>query len=358
MKKTIKNKKSNKGKVILIIVLVLLCLVAGAFLCAYRYYLNNISAPNENGQQVAFTVEEGASMNDIIANLYDQDIIRNDLVAKIYVRLNHINEYYAGNYILDTSMSLKELFAYLGNPNSAITEQAIVTIAPGFWAKDAAEAIAAQTNLTAEEILEKWNDIEYIYELIDKYDVLTEEIFNSQRCYLEGYIYPETYYFYASTTVEQVTDKILSQTQAIYDKYASDIKNSSYSTHDIFTLASVILFEANNEEDMQLVSSVFYNRFAKGMYMQSSVTVCYALYNYSSWVDCERNVYIDSDYNTYQNPGLPVGPVCNPTETAIKAALYPASSDYYYFIANIETGRCIFAKTYDEHLRNINKYLN
>jgi UPF0755 protein len=352
------KKNPYKGKIILISVLCLLLLLTGGFAFMYRYYLNELQPVSEQSEEIAFTIEENSSMNAIISKLYDEGLIRNKDMAKVYVKLNRKNSYYAGNFILNRNMSFAQNIDTISDMSKASREQVSVTIAPGYWAKHAAAAIAEKTNLTAEEIMAKWNDVAYIDSLIAKYEVLTKDIFNSENCYLEGYIFPETYKFYENTTVEQVTEKILDQTEKVYEKYKDQISKSSFNTHELFTLASVILFEANTEEDMRDVSGVFHNRFAKGMKMQSSVTVCYALYKYDSWQECEKNsLVVDSKYNTYLYPGLPIGPVCNPTEAAIKAAIDPASNDYYYFIADLATGRCIFARTYEEHQQNIKKYL-
>ena len=354
-----KTKKPYRGKIALIVILALLVILTGAFGFFYRYYLNELQPVSDKSEEIAFTIEENSSMNSIISKLYDEGLIRNKDMAKIYVKINRKNSYYAGNFILNRNMSFAQIIDTISDMSKASREQVSVTIAPGNWAKHAAAAIAEKTNLTAEEIMAKWNDVAYVDSLIEKYEVLTKDIFNSENCYLEGYIFPETYKFYENTTVEQVTEKILDQTEKIYEKYKDQISKSDYSTHEIFILASTILYEANNEEDMRNVAGVYYNRFAKGMKMQISSSVCYAMYQYDTWQDCEKNsLVVDSKYNTYLYPGLPIGPICNPTETAIKAAVNPASNDYYYFIANLTTGRCIFARTYEEHQQNIKKYLN
>ncbi|MDO4377541.1 MAG: endolytic transglycosylase MltG [Erysipelotrichia bacterium] len=351
------NKKTNK-KVKLIIGLAIVVVILIGVLFVYRYYLDQLKPVSEKSEQVIFTIDDGSYMNDVIDNLYEEGLIKDTKIVKLYVKLNKRNTYYAGNYLLNKNMSVKEIFDALADVNNSYTEEVTVTIVDGDWAKDAASAIADKTNLTKEEILDKWNDLDYIYSLISKYDFLTEDIFNSEHCYLEGFIYPNTYNFYKQTTVEEVTEKILNETDRVYQKYAQQIKQSGYSTYQIYTLASMILFEANNQEDMRLVSSVFHNRLNDNYPLQSSVTVCYALYTYDSWQECETSIDIDSKYNTYVYDGLPIGPVCNPNEMALEAALNPAESNYYYFLADVDTGKVYFAETYAEHLRNIEKYLN
>ncbi|MDI9541211.1 MAG: endolytic transglycosylase MltG [Bacillota bacterium] len=349
--------KKNRTKVILIVILAFLIVFAGGFGFLYKTYLNGLKPVSEVSEQTAFVVEEGSTMDDIINKLYDEGFIQNVKIAKIYVKLNKINEYYAGNFLLDKNMSVEQIFDTLSDVSKASRDEVMVTIPDGSWAKHAAAYIAEKTNLSAEEILQKWNEVDYIYQLIDKYEFLTEDVFNSEHCFLEGYIFPETYSFFADTTVEQVTEKILDYQNEIYLKYKDEILASGYTVHEVYTLASIILFEVSNEEDMYLVSSVFHNRLNDGWKLQSSVTVCYALYTYESWEDCERDVTIKSDYNTYQVDGLPVGPVSNTNEMALKATLNPAESNYYFFVNDISTGKAYFAETYEEHQKNVYKYL-
>ncbi|NLZ75674.1 MAG: endolytic transglycosylase MltG [Erysipelotrichia bacterium] len=353
----VKNKK-NKTKVILIVILAFLIAVSSGFAFVYKTYLNGLKPTSEVSESTAFVVDEGITMDELINKLYEEGFIKDVKVAKVYVKLNKINDYYAGNFILDKNMGVKIIFDTLSDVNKAYRDEVSVTIPDGSWAKDAAAYIAEKTNLTAEEILHKWNEVDYIYKLIDKYEFLTEDVFKSEHCYLEGYIYPETYSFYTNTTVEQVTEKILDHQNVIYQKYKEQIANSGFTVHEIYTLASVILFEVSNEEDMYLVSSVFHNRLKDGWKLQSSVTICYALYNYDSWIDCETNPHIDSAYNTYRVEGLPIGPVSNTNEMALKATLNPAKSNYYFFVNNIRTGKAYFAETYEQHQRNVRKHLN
>ena len=109
---------------------------------------------------------------------------------------------------------------------------------------------------------------------------------------------------------------------------------------------------------MYKIAGVFKNRLDKNMTLGSSVTICYALYEYDKPEDCETNAGIDSPYNTYIHPGLPIGPILNPGEIALKAAIFPEKHDYLYFMADIYGDNTVYyAKTYEEHERNVNKYL-
>ena len=350
--------KKSKGRIILIVfVFLLLCGAVGA-LIGYSRYSNALKPASGASREVTFTVEEDMTGNDVIAKLYAEGLIQSELATKIYMKLNHVEGIIAGNFLLNRNMSVEQILNVLTNEENAIIEQVEFMIVPGMWAKDAARSIAEVTNLNASEIMAKWNDVSYMDQLIKKYDFITEEILASEHCYLEGYLTPETYYVFKTATIEEVTEKILDQHQIIYDKYKAQLAQTDFSYFQLVTLASVIQFEAKTPEDMKMVSGVFHNRFKDGWMMQSSVTVCYALYDdYHSWEDCERNPDLDSRYNTYMYEGLPIGPICNPNENAINAALNPTASNYYYFIANINTGDMYFAETFSQHQYNIDHYM-
>ena len=351
------KKKSNRGKIILIIVLFIMVVAMGCGLFGYKTYLDRLKPVSQSGEKVVFAVEENMTGLDVLNKLHDEGLIRDVLAGRVYLKLHGGSNFISGNFALSPSMSFKEIMDILCNEKNAIIEQVEVTIIEGYWAKHAAAAIAEKTNLTEEQIMNKWNDVEYIYKLIDQYPFLTEDVFKSEHCYLEGFIYPETYRFYKETTVEEVTEKILDQQLMVFNKYKDQFGNSDYSIFELYTLASVLQFEARTEEDMKMCSGVFYNRFKAGMSMSASATVCYALYDkYTQWQDCEREIYIDSKYNTYKYQGLPVGPICNPSEKAINAAVNPTENDYYFFMSSITTGKMYYARTYQEHEMNINKY--
>ncbi|MEG0275032.1 MAG: endolytic transglycosylase MltG, partial [Longicatena sp.] len=119
-----------------------------------------------------------------------------------------------------------------------------------------------------------------------------------------------------------------------------------------------VQYEAAKKSDMDMIAGVFYNRLKQNMPLQSSVTVCYALYdNLTSSDDCEIQTDINSPYNTYQVSGLPIGPILNPGEEAIHAVLNPKDSEYLYFVADIYgDGTVYYAKTLNEQEANIDKY--
>lgn len=359
MKKKSSLPKKSKIKIVFIVLLSFAVVVMTAAMLAFRLYLNNIQAVSEYDEEIAFTVQDDPTLNDLIFSLYNENLIKDPTCAKIYARIFLPNDYtyYAGNYILNKTMNVEQIFEYIGDVDNCVQEEVTVTLPDGVWVKEAVEIIAKSTNLNSKDIMEKWNDIDYVYSLINKYEFLTEEIFDSEHCYLEGYIFPDTYVFFAKTTIEQVTEKILDNTNRAYQAHKDEFANIKYSIHDVFTLSSIIQAESGSPEDNRLIASVFYNRLNTKMPLQSSPTVCYALYKFSRWQDCEElsNQQVDSKYNTYVYRGIPVGPICNFNEMALSAALNPAESDYYFFIG--ARGKTYFSKTYEEHLKLCEKYL-
>ncbi len=356
---TTTKKNKHTGKKILIGLLTVLVIAAGGFLYVYTRYLDYLKPGSANANEVHYVIPEGMAASEVIEDLVKEGFLQNELATKVYMKLNNIPGFFAGTFTLRKNMSTAEVLDVITNESNAVIEEIDITIIPGDWAKDAAARFAKLTPYTEEEFMNKWNDIEYIKTLIDKYEVLTEGILASEHCYLEGYLAPETYRIYANATIEEITERLLDHSEEIFQKYKEYIGNTGLNVHQLYTLASINQFEAKTAEDMRRVSAVFYNRLNEGWNLGSSVTICYALYDdYHTWEDCETNPNIASKYNTYANPGLPIGPVCNPGEDAIYAAINPVENcPYWYFMADVDTGILYFAKTYAEHEENIRKYL-
>lgn len=360
------NKKKTKRKVNVVNLLVVLGVMAAlVFGGTYLYYTSTLNPVSKTSEQVEFTVDAGVSVKTVINNLKKEGLIENAMTAQLYAKTNKLTNIKKGTYVLDKTMSLKEILMILNDSKGALVDDSRVTLIEGDWAKHIASRIAAATNVTEDDLFALWNDADYIRSIMTKYPFLTEDIFNKDsRIYLEGYLFPNTYDFYKETSAKEVTEKILDQTLKIYEKYktqfTSVMTSRNMSLHDIFTLASIVQYEAAKPADMKMIAGVFYNRLNDGMMLQSSVTVCYAIdiEKTDDWMKCEVNPNFDSPYNTYKYKGLPPGPILNPGESAIEAVLNPTASNYYYFMADVYgDGKVYYAETYGEHQKNVNKYL-
>ncbi len=343
-------------KIIIIIILLVVVILGGAFL----YVDSMVKAPGTS-EEITFTIETNNTPMTIFERLEEEGMIKDHTIAYYYARIFLDADFKAGDYIINSDMSLSEIVSYLSDTDNALQDTVSITFPEGDWLKDYAEKISAVTNVESEELLAYWNDEEVIRGYMDKYPFLTEEVFNEGvRYYLEGYLFPDTYEFYRDTNVEEITERFLDRTLEVYNEHIEAFEDSDLSTHEIFTLASIVQYEAGKKEDMQLVASVFLNRLAINMPLQSSVTVCYAMdidKESDSWTVCEYNPDFDSPYNTYMYNGLTPGPILNPGEDAILAVIEPVESDYLYFMADVcGDGTVYYATDYAEHQANIDRY--
>lgn len=181
---------------------------------------------------------------------------------------------------------------------------------------------------------------------------------------LEGFLYPDTYRFYASTTATEVIAKMLDNFQSkLTPKMQADIKAQGKSLYQILIMASIVEKEAaikysqpDNNQTARLIAGIFWKRIQQGQRLQSCATLAYALgVNKEQYTDADTK--IDSSYNTYLIPGLPPTPIANPGILAIEAAIYPLKSDYNYFLTPTGSQTMVFSKTYSEHLKNKVQYL-
>ncbi|MFA7087998.1 MAG: endolytic transglycosylase MltG [Patescibacteria group bacterium] len=180
---------------------------------------------------------------------------------------------------------------------------------------------------------------------------------------LEGYLFPDTYRIYASSTVSEVISKMLDNfDQKLTAKMRTDIKKQGKTIHEIITMASLIEKEAPidyvdaENRDARIISGIFWNRLEIGQALQSDATLSY-IFNDNNPQHSGTELAVDSPYNTYKYPGLPPGPICNPGLVAINAAIYPIETNYYYFLTPKNERSVIYSRTYQEHLNNKYKYL-
>lgn len=349
------RKKLNPLKIILTGALVLT--IASVF--AYVYVNENLKGKGPLGQTVLVVVNQGDHLTNVTATLKANSLIGEPFIVETTAKFMKITDFKVGVYKVDRGWNALTILTFMANAANAQKNDVPLTIIPGDWAKDVAQKIAAVTDYTMPDVLAYWNDQTVFIALDQAYEVITADIIKpGVKVLLEGYLMPETYFIDPSSSLEVITKRILDQTEAFYLENKAQFEASSYRVHEIFTLASIVQFEASKTADMKMVAQVFYNRLKYPMRLQSNVTICYSLYSYTNWKDCEGNKDVVSPYNTYLHDGLPPGPIDNPSATAILATMNPTANDYYYFIADVYgDGTVYYAKTYAEHLKNVEKYL-
>lgn len=328
-----------------------------AFGTTAALYSSKNKAVQKESEIVYFDVVEGDSLGAVLSRLEDEEIINSAFFAKYKAKSIKKQEVFVGTFALDKSWDTAEILDYLSHPSYGAVETEVFLV-EGSWAKDMAKVLSESIAVSEDRLLELWNDEEYIKTLMDKYEVIPQDIFeNSEaRVLLEGYLYPDTYRFYVRSTEEEVTETLVGNANRKYQEYKNNIPRGM-SEYELMTLASIVEYEASTDEDMRLVAGVFMNRLDEGMKLQSSVTICYALYDFESWEECESasNNQNPSPYNTYVHEGLPPGPILNPSLRAIEATLDYTPSSYLFFIADVHgvvDGKVHYQSTYDEHVQD------
>ena len=279
-----KTKSNFKPKIFGVLIVVLAVLMVGGVV----YYNSITSAVSKESETIEFLIVSGDTVDSVIQKLKEANLIKDEFGTKLVVKIKKLNHLKVGGFLLDKSWSAQEIMERLNELPDDNKNTVMITFKEGIWARDFARQISEVTTVSKESLIELWNNEDYLLEIIDKYEFLTEAILNKElKIKLEGYLSPNTYEFYTDTTAEAVTERLLDKTESIYEKYKDEFLASDYTIHELFTLASITQFESGNDEDNKIISGIWYNRLNKDMPLQSSVTVCYAIYDYESWQECE-----------------------------------------------------------------------
>ncbi len=172
----------------------------------------------------------------------------------------------------------------------------------------------------------------------------------------EGYLFPETYYFFETATAQEVVDMLTNEFQNKVEPHLEEIANSGHTEKEIIIMASIIEKESNGRDDQEMISGILWNRLKRHMRLQVDATFLYVNEGTKAGFTTQ-NVKDDvSLYNTYKNDGLPPGPISNPGLRSITAALRPTKTDYLFYVHDRD-GLVHYARTYSEHQRNIAEFL-
>ena len=302
---------------------------------------------NSNIKEVKIKVEKGASTEDIAQAVYEGGLISNRLWFRVQSKLYKFDsKYREGVYSLNTSMDDKRIMEMLTADEIIQSESIRVTIPEGFNIAQMAQRLEELELFPAEDFLEAVNKNEYDFEFL-------EDIGQGRKNKLEGYLFPDTYFFSSDATAQEVVIRMLNRFEEISNKYKQGLAGMDYSFDDVITIASIIEQEAKLDEERAIISGVMYNRLEDEMKLQMCSTVQYALQKRTSNLSYD-DLEVESPYNTYKYPGLPTGPICSPGEASIKAAFLPESHDYFFFVVkDVEEGSHAFSATAQEH--NVNK---
>ncbi|MCL2741285.1 MAG: endolytic transglycosylase MltG, partial [Oscillospiraceae bacterium] len=334
--------------------------VAASYLAAVNYVEGNrlgaIDAgaiPISEDEALYVEIPRGSGTGQIAEILAHERIIRHTAVFKLLSFVNgYDGSYKAGTHILKAGLSYGEIMSILcGEP--ALEISVWVVIAEHYTFRQTVGALVGKGIVDGDRFAEVCQSAEFGYWFIEGIPDREER--------LEGYLYPDSYLFDRNSDERAVARKFLSRFAEIYtDDLAERADAVGMTVDQVMTLASMIEREARVAGEKGTISSVFHNRLAAGMRLESCATVQYALYKrigYVKEVITAVDTQVDDPYNTYLRDGLPPGPICSPGLESIEAALYPDSTGYLYFLAkNDGTGTHEFSETYEGHLDAVARY--
>lgn len=356
------RKKNKADTSILPILLTIVLAIAIAVLSFFYYMTTPIDKKNNN--DVKIEVKENYGSAKIAEELKNKGLIRNETIFKLYSRLNSSSSFYVGHFTLKPNMSLSQIITELsskenaksGNTFSVIEGDSILKISKNL----------ENTKLSSEEFLEKVNDADFIKKLQAQFpELITDEIYGKNIKYaLEGYLYPAVYNIDDNETVESLITKMV---QAANDKIVPlykntnknwniNGKNTQISIHKYITMASILEKESTKTDENKLIASVFLNRLAKGMKLQTDPSANYAADKLTG-APTQKELTEDSPYNTYTTVGLPPGPIASTSTISFEALNNAEKTDYLYFLHATKDGKGYFSKTYAEHEELAKKHI-
>lgn len=332
----------------LLIIIVMLAIISLGVGFTWTYLASPVDSGNTKDVEVEIT--SGTSTSKIAAILKENKLIKSELLFKVYVKLYSVNSLKAATYIFNQGMGLDEIIKTLEEGSNYNPNMVKLTFKEGERITDYAEEIAKKTNSDAQSVLNVFKDSSYIQTLISKYWFLTEDILNSGIYYpLEGYLAPETYHFdNKDVEVKEIIEKMLDEEEKMLEKYKASLGDK---VHDYLTMASIVELEGTNTTNRKMIVGIFNNRLNRGMNLGSDVTTYYGLQAaMTSDLTTEQFASVNA-YNTRSTTmigKMPIGPICNPSESSIEASINPTDSDNLFFVAD-KHGNIFYTKTNKEH---------
>lgn len=351
-----KKKHSRAGQrtaLYLVCVVLASCLLAGVGWLLF----NDLCSLNKDYVEVKLTVEEDDSVGDVAKKLKEEGLINYRGFFQLCGIFFHAGRNIdPGEYTLNSDMDYRSLILNMHDYEAdKINEEGWirVVIPEGKTVNEIIDILTEAGISTREELEDACANFEF-----QSYSFLKEDMLGKVNR-MEGFLFPSTLAFDPEKSAVYDIDTMLTTFVTRFDDaLMADIDATGYSLHDIVTIASIIEKEGiGDEEERKNIASVLYNRMNTTDsetygYLQLDTTIYYAL-SLEGKDKTAFDVELDSPYNTYKHPGLPVGPICCPGMSSIRAAIYPNDTDYYYFAAG-KDGVNHFFKTYDEHLAFVN----
>jgi len=291
---------------------------------------------NNMNQEIKITINHGESLSAISKKLLLEGVITNEKTFEMATKIRGLDTSIpVGTFLMKNVKVNHDIINHLvfGNP-----ERKKVTLLEGWNIRQTSNHLSKEMGLDYYDIVEIVNNKSFINSLG----------VNSET--LEGYLYPDTYYFFEGENVKSVIKRLVLEYKNFWtDSNITKASSISLTQHQILTLASIIEGEAIYDSERPIISAVYHNRLKRGMKLQADPTVQYIIKDGPRRL-LNKDLRIKSPYNTYLYGGLPPGPINSPGFKSLNAALYPDENDYLYFVAKGD-GYHTFSKNEKEHER-------
>ncbi len=357
------KKKTDKLKTAGIMLAIIVAV--SAILCLYGIgCINDVLALNVEDKSVEIRVEKGMTDSEVVDILHDNNLIKNKLFCKLFIKFfDKDGDYISGIYTLTPSLGVEKMISTM-KTDYKNAETVTLTFPEGWTITQMAEKLEANEVCTASSFISTLQTVDFS----EEYAFIAKIPDADKRFHmLEGYIYPDTYEFYVGENASSVVRRFLNNFRNKWtEEYQKQADTRGLTVDEVIVMASVIQKEAANKGQMSTISGILYNRLdrpANFPYLE-----CDSTYEYvektiipslsSSVEDTQKEIEYRANYRTYRDPGkegLPIGPICNPGGDAIEAALFPKETSYLYFRHNTKTGDIYYANTFDEHQANAKK---
>jgi UPF0755 protein len=327
------------------LVIACICLIIIAF-CGVgflHHYLMSWAdrAQTTAGQEKLFTIPTGQGLRQTAQALEQEGLISDAMRFNILVRLEKQDKLLkAGEYFLSTAMTPKQILGQLVQGRVHLYR---VTVPEGFNLVQIAGAVAAAGLAPEADFLAATRNPQLVKDLGIDADTL------------EGYLFPDTYYFPSGLQSKAIIATMVKQFQSAFKpEWKTRAGELEMNVHEVVTLASIIEKETGSPEERPLISSVFHNRLKKGMRLETDPTVIYGIPDFDGNIK-RSHLETYTPYNTYKIKGLPPGPIASPGAASLEAALFPSQSNYLYFVSK-KNGTHQFSATIKEHNAAVRKY--
>ncbi len=338
----INQKKRNGFKGFLILIFIIVFTLGAVFLLINNYYNNRVNNPLSESEEILnFTIAEGSTTQDVIDNLIKEGILKSsdNYIVKVYLKINKLDStIQAGQFSIPKNLNMKELFQTL---QKGQVETVWVTLLEGQRMDEFADTLEiAFSSLSTSEFIK-----DDFLSLVTDADFISSLNLPFETNNLEGVLFPDKYLFTATATEEDI----------IYTLVENFKNKAGEISYEELIIASLLEREGRGEEENKMIADILNRRIEEGWFLNIDATL---LYYHKDWryeltVD---DLKADHDYNTYVKLGLPPTPICNPGLISINAVKKPTKNSYYYYIHD-KDGVIHYAVTYDQHIQNVNEYL-